>query len=975
LVIAAVAMAVCALAAAAPHAFGGPGFYITLHNSLNSAPVPAPVKMVAARSGSCWYNEDLGRHKPASPGQSVKLFTEKNNAFFSGCNGADAARRIDLQINESANLFSTPLGLPGDYRIYFQPDERAPTFGFNFYDSLTTWVPRADGHGLVCWNTYTKTPRLNRNSTTGYADIWVLGDARCNRAMPAVIRPDSRWYCGGPLLGCPGGWEDRAAADHPGPRLTARTSAGGIQEIAAERDSPQSNAPVIVDLLSTVGVACDWYAYPGNKRYCDSLNVAKKENWSIDNLSQDVADFKVTDTTLTEEDLPVGNQVLSIPKDGKAGTLRVAKTITTSTDTNTTTTHGTSAGIQIAFEQTSSIGMKGIAEGGFKSSQQLSAGYNFSTATAKNTHQQAEVVTEITANAAPGFVTRLEVRTRKVTGNYAYKGDVEFGKRGVLQPVATPATQALGMSPARRHPCLAYVVGDTTVRNSIMNIGKALTDAGNKENEPTLAPERRAFLRGVPGFTTASQTCPGFPPGFASEAAFKGEGVGTYNNEGFGIDGKRSQAMIGCVYVSPVRTGGSSRTPRTLGRAPGALAVDDPCERFPDGKGKVTKVAPGNLSDGSARGRGASSGVGAEAAGMLIKARGARTRGTPISDEVIGDDGDEQISVGSGTFEQVYARGGDDLVSGGLGEDVIYGGQGADGLDGGGGSDTLHGGGGSDRLKERGGGGTLSGDGGGDTLIASGSHRLTMLGGEGDDRLFSRDKSASTDTSASTLGGGPGDDRYVVTARGKTNVFEMPGDGDDVLRVNRRVLVPTDIERAVATGGRPVELRSADGRQTLVGNRAANVLAAGLGSDRVRGGRGGDRILLNEFGFDTVTGGGGADSFVPRGTPANADRPAALEDPRHRTAHRLTGFHPGRGDRIVMLASVFGKGLLEHHGEPAIVRDHNPRPRHDHATILFDDRTGLVSFDRDGTGPISDKVAVVLPDGKILKRSWLKIRG
>jgi Ca2+-binding RTX toxin-like protein len=213
----------------------------------------------------------------------------------------------------------------------------------------------------------------------------------------------------------------------------------------------------------------------------------------------------------------------------------------------------------------------------------------------------------------------------------------------------------------------------------------------------------------------------------------------------------------------------------------------------------------------------------------------------------------------------------------------------------------------------------------------------------------------------------------VLTARGKSSVFEMPGEGTDVLRTNRNFLVSPEIEKSTATGGRRVELRSGDGRQTLIGNRAANVLEAGTGSDRVRGGRGGDRILLDAFGFDRVSGGKGGDSFVPLGTPANADRPAGLEDPPHRTAHRITDFHPRRGDRVVMRASVFGKKLLKRR-KLAIVRDRNPRPRGHRATVLFDDRTGLVSFDRDGTGPISDKVAVVLPDAQALKRNWLEIR-
>jgi len=74
-----------------------------------------------------------------------------------------------------------------------------------------------------------------------------------------------------------------------------------------------------------------------------------------------------------------------------------------------------------------------------------------------------------------------------------------------------------------------------------------------------------------------------------------------------------------------------------------------------------------------------------------------------------------------------------------------------------------------------------------------------------------------------------------------------------------------------------------------------------------------------------------------------------------------------------MRTSVFGDSLNARPGPVPIVSDRDPQPRKPRGTILFDKRSGVVSFDRDGTGPVSDKVAVVLPDAQTLRRSWLVI--
>jgi len=944
----AVAAALGALASWAPNALAGPGLYIDLKNELAPA-APADVRLVAARARNCWYDGALWpveRAPVVSPGRSSQIYTEKNNEFGTGCYEGRGARGIEMQIREPGRNWETPAGSPGDYKIVFNPKTDSSSFGFNFENGLTTWLPRADGRGLMCWNTYTRTSRKNNITATGYADINILGDRRCNRVVPANIKPDPSRYL--------------AAPDPANSRLQTSPAVGQPPTATAKADA---GSPAIVNLLSTVGVACSWYAFPGNAQYCNSLNVGDPAKWVLGNVPSSVQGFEVTNSIVKPEPkYPVGTTSLRVPATSGEGNLSIDKTVRRRTETATTTTHGASAGIELEFEETSSFGLKGIAEGGFTARQKVTAGYNYSNAQAKTTADETEIRVAINAAAKPGYETTLDVFTTRVSANYEYAADLTFGKAGTVTPVVTPATQALNMSPATRQPCLGYIVGDATVRNSIMNIGKAQTDAGNKDTEPTLAPERRAFLRAVPFFKTAKAECPGFPSGFASEAAFKGTGVGTYDNLGYDEDGRPRSAMVGCVYQRPIQSGSRAASIQPPTYRAQATAPDSPCQTIPGGTGTVETGETTRRRPAEGSGRSVSS------PGVLIEARGAEeTDGTPVSDKVIGTDADEEISTGAGTFDQVYAGDGDDLVRGGRGEDLIHGEEGDDALEGGGGFDTVYGDAGSDRILESGGAGSLNGSGDADTLIAEGGDGLVMLGGAGDDRLVSRGQGVRA------LSGNGGDDRYVLEGNGDDTLLEMPDEGSDVVSTDRSFDVPAEIEEAVASGDRRVNLSSGDGRQTLVGNDAANELDGGIGSDRVEGAGGDDRILLSSFGFDRATGGAGADAFVPLGDPANANRPTALERPRDRTAHLITDFQPRRGDRIVMRTSVFGDSLNARPGPVPIVSDRDPQPRKPRGTILFDKRSGVVSFDRDGTGPVSDKVAVVLPDAQTLRRSWLVI--
>lgn len=109
------------------------------------------------------------------------------------------------------------------------------------------------------------------------------------------------------------------------------------------------------------------------------------------------------------------------------------------------------------------------------------------------------------------------------------------------------------------------------------------------------------------------------------------------------------------------------------------------------------------------------------------------------------------------------------------------------------------------------------------------------------------------------------------------------------------------------------------------------------------------------------------------GTPEVYQRPFALQRPADRTADLITNFRPGHGDRLVLRATVFGSQLLNLRRNFKVVANSDPQPRCHCATLLLDTSTGVLSFDRDGTGPISDQVIAKLPGLRTIRRSWVQI--
>ncbi|HYD70215.1 calcium-binding protein, partial [Azospirillum sp.] len=225
-------------------------------------------------------------------------------------------------------------------------------------------------------------------------------------------------------------------------------------------------------------------------------------------------------------------------------------------------------------------------------------------------------------------------------------------------------------------------------------------------------------------------------------------------------------------------------------------------------------------------------------------------------------------------------------VTGGAGSQIVVG----DGEDQvivlGADDDTLRGGGGNDFVGSEGGDDVLFGDGGYDTVT----------GGIGNDALYGNQQ-----------------DDVVYGNQGLDTLF----------------------------GGQDLDtLFGGQDGDVLYGNRAADVLYGNLGSDTLFGGQDndvlfggqGDDLLAGNLGSDTLTGGLGADVFVLASPSGGAD---AIAD-----------FTAG-SDRIAVSGPNFGSlpvgGLASTH----FALDN---PATADTRFVFDTRSGVLSFDADGSG-------------------------
>ena len=209
----------------------------------------------------------------------------------------------------------------------------------------------------------------------------------------------------------------------------------------------------------------------------------------------------------------------------------------------------------------------------------------------------------------------------------------------------------------------------------------------------------------------------------------------------------------------------------------------------------------------------------------------------PHPDILVGSDGrDIVLTADDGVW--TAARGGPDVVYGGLGEDVVFGGPG---------SDVVRGGDDGDRLYDD------------DDTSAD---RLT--GGGEDDVIFSANDSTGSDT--------------LSCGSGRDVAFRDAGDrvrGCETINprtfAGQRVIYATNAGQSIdgGAGGRVIFAKAGDDTVNARGGDDTILLGAGL--DRANGGSGADTIIDDDDDSDRIDAGDGDDTIVSASDLGSAD--------------------------------------------------------------------------------------------------------
>jgi serralysin len=219
----------------------------------------------------------------------------------------------------------------------------------------------------------------------------------------------------------------------------------------------------------------------------------------------------------------------------------------------------------------------------------------------------------------------------------------------------------------------------------------------------------------------------------------------------------------------------------------------------------------------------------------------------------------------------------------------------------------------------------------------------TLNGGSGNDTL-------NGGSGSDTMSGGTGNDTYLVNAAAD-RVVEALNAGTDTVQSTATYTLASNVERLTLTGSGNINGSGNSLNNVLTGNTGANLLRGSSGNDTLNGGTGND-TLSGGTGNDTLVGGGGNDLFR-----FDAALSAGNVD-------RLSDFN-AVADGIQLENAIFTAigpvgalaGSAFRAGTAATTAAHR---------VIYDQATGTLSYDADGSGAGAAVVFAQLTAGTAL---------
>jgi Ca2+-binding RTX toxin-like protein len=358
----------------------------------------------------------------------------------------------------------------------------------------------------------------------------------------------------------------------------------------------------------------------------------------------------------------------------------------------------------------------------------------------------------------------------------------------------------------------------------------------------------------------------------------------------------------------------------------------------------------------------------------------------------IGTAGDDRI-MGTEGNDVIEGIGGNDSLSGGIGNDTVAGGSGNDRLDGRQSNDRLEGDAGVDQFHFTLGPGAADAD----TLVGfiSGVDKIVLASSDYPNVGVSGDFGANDERFMAGAGFSAGrepSDRVIYD----TSSGELYYDGDGwgagapqlfATLVGAPLLAASDItiegsSSFSGTSGNDAILGT-DGPDIISGRDGNDTLVGAAGNDRIDGGTGHD-LLIGATGNDSLVGGSDNDRLDGRQGndrlegEAGADHYAFTWEPGTADADTIIGFASGT-DKIVLAgtdhpnsgaAGDFAAADERFIAGPAFTSGRDASDR-----VIYDDSTGNLYYDADGSGADAARLVATLVGAPVLAATDIAIEG